>query len=74
MNIRDSLGCPPNAAIANLTKIAFQNFYQNAHFYNAFGFYQCQHCNKAIQGSRLALQSMADFWYYNTTTFYTVCR
>ena len=74
MNIGDSLGCPPNAGIANLTKIAFPNFYQNAHYSNAFGFVACQHCNKTIQGSGFALSSLYDFLAYHATTFYTVCR
>ena len=74
MNIGDSLGCAPNADIANLTKIAFPNLYQNAHTSNSFGFVHCQHCNKTLQDSYLALQSMVDFWAYHATTFYTVCR
>ena len=74
MNNGDSLGCNPTYGIANLTKIAFQNFYQNAHFYNAFGFAQCQYCNKTLPGSDGALDSMVDFWAYHATTFYTVCR
>ena len=74
MNIGDSLGCNPIAGIANVTKNAFPNLYQNAHASNAFGFYQCQHCNKTLQGSGTALQSMADFWGSHATTFYTVCR
>ena len=74
MNIGDSLGCAPNAAVANLTNIAFPNLHQNAHSGNAFGFNQCRHCNKTLQGSELALQYMSDFWVSNATTFYTVCR
>ena len=74
MNIGNSLGCPPNTAIANLTNIAFPNLYQNAHALNAFGFYKCQYCNKTLQGSTLALRIMAAFWVSNETTFYTVCR
>ena len=74
MNIGDSFSCPPNVWIRSLTGIAFLKFYQNAHAYNAFGFYACQYCNNTLKGSETALQSMADFWYYNTTTFYTLCR
>ena len=74
MNIGDSLGCNPAYGIADLTKIALPNFYQNAHAYNAFGFYACQYCNKTLRGTDLALDSMVDFWAYNATTFYTVCR
>ena len=61
MNIGDSLGCSPTFGIADLTKIAFPNLYQNARAYNAFGFYQCQHCNKTLRGSYLALNSLYDF-------------
>ena len=74
MNIGDSLGCSPTYGIANLTKIAFPNLYQNARAYNAFGFAECQYCNKTLRGTDLALASMVDFWAYNATTFYTVCR
>ena len=74
MNNGNSLGCTPTFGIATLTKIAFPNLYQNARAYNAFGFYKCQHCNKTLQGSYLALDSMTDFWAYHATTFYTVCR
>ena len=74
MNNGDSLGCTSTYRIANLTIIAFANLRHNAHPGNAFGFYACHHCNKTLQGSYLALQSMTDFWYYNKTTFYTVCR
>ena len=74
MNIGDSLGCNPTYGIANLTKIAFPNLYQNARAYNAFGFFHCQHCNKTLQDSEIALSSLADFWGSHATTFYTVCR
>ena len=74
INIGLRLGCNPIYGIANMTKIAFPNLYQHAHYSNAFGFYLCQHCDKTLQGSDYALQSMADFWYDNRTTFYTVCR
>ena len=74
MNIGDSLGCSPTYGIANLTKIAFPNLYQNAYDFNAFGFAYCQHCNKTLLGSHDALSSMEDFRTHHATTFYTVCR
>ena len=74
MNIGDSLGCSPTFGIANLTKIAYPNLYRNAHDGNAFGFHQCQHCSKTLQGSYYALSSMYDFSVSHATTFYTVCR
>ena len=74
MNIGDSLSCVPYAAIANLTNIAFPNFYQYPRIHNAFGFAACQHCNKTLLGSYAALSSIVDFWTYHATTFYTVCR
>ena len=74
MNNGNSLGCPPAYVIANLTKIAFPNLYQNARAYNAFGFYACQYCYNTLKGSRNALFSLADFWVSHATTFYTVCR
>ena len=73
MNNGDSLGCSPTYGIANLTKIAFANLRQTAHLGNAFGFYQCQYCNKTLQGSYFALSYMSDFWVSHATTFYTVC-
>ena len=74
MNIGDTFSCNPSAGIANLTNIAFPDLSPPAHVLNAFGFYQCLHCNKTLQGSGPALQSMADFWGSHATTFYTVCR
>ena len=75
MNIGDTLGCNPSKKIAGLASIAFPNLSSPARDRNAFGFCNCQYCNKTIRGSAFALQTMLDFWYYNaTTTFYTVCR
>ena len=75
MIIGDPLDCNPSGQVASLANEAFPNTSPPASYFNAFGFMNCTHCDKTIQGSDQALTNMRDFWFNKfATTFYTVCR
>ena len=75
MNIGYSLRCSPSYAIASLANNTFPNSMSlHANHQKSFGFFNCSTCSKTIQGSMDALTYMSDFWVFNDTRFYTVCR
>ena len=75
MNIGDVLGCNPGYTIGTVASRAFPDR-TPARRYNSFGFHACSYntCARSIKASDTSLSYMTDFWTYNATTFYTVCR
>ena len=74
MNINNVLNCNPSRTIGALASRAFPDR-TPAKSANSFGFHACLYnCAKGIRASDTSLSYMRDFWAYNATTFYTVCR